>query len=216
MICLSCGAECQTAHHWDGAKSYKEWICGDCKVKELTDRLAQVERERDELKRWKSCDSCENTCEHWMNDRHAQHYKVACSGDFYCSMHKPRDPSAEQGGELKMFTDEHDEVYEERYRLRIALAAARKWAKLWKMQATGERIQKEQAAKAYCDEATNRELLQESNNTLRAEIEQLNGRRCKDCKKSNDYLGGDTVYCNKQYAPVIVMGDHYCKSWEKR
>lgn len=101
--------------------------------------------------------------------------------------------------------------------------SARKWAKLWKMQATGERIQKEQCIDALADVTHERNKLLDQKvvsrvniNSAHKEIERLNGRRCKDCKKSNDYLGGDTVYCNKQYAPVIVMGDHYCKSWEKR
>lgn len=79
------------------------------------------------------------------------------------------------------------EVLNKNIELGKDLAAARKWAKAWKAQATGERIQKEQAAKAFCDEATNRELLQESNNTLRAEIERLNGRRCDGCRWFREY-----------------------------
>lgn len=125
----------------------------------------------------------------------------------------------EVGGALARMT-----MYREAYeRLRTDLAAARKWAKLWKMQATGERIQKEQCIDALADVTHERNKLLDQQvvsrvniNSAHKEIERLNGRRCADCKKSNDYMGGDTVYCNKQYATVIVMGDHYCKSWEKR
>lgn len=99
MICLSCGSECQTAHHWDGAKSYKEWICGDCKVKELTDRLAKAEKERDkaiaerdELKRGKSCDGCEYE---WRPDLPGR-CPIFCERQKYPDYFKPRDPSAEQ------------------------------------------------------------------------------------------------------------------------
>jgi hypothetical protein len=86
------------------------------------------------------------------------------------------------------------EVLNKNIELGKDLDAARKWAKAWKMKATGERIQKEQAAKAYCDEATNRELLQESNNTLRAEIERLNGRRC-DATQCHDRISDENNKC---------------------
>lgn len=91
MICLTCGVECQTAHHWDGAKSYKEWICGDCKVKELTNRLAKAEKERDELKRGKSCAGCKYIKGYgWCMECSRQEGLA----DFW----EPRDPSAGQGG----------------------------------------------------------------------------------------------------------------------
>lgn len=94
---------------------------------------------------------------------------------------------------------EEKEIEEMEYNLRVDndqlradLAAARKWAKAWKMQATGERIQEEQAAKAFCDEATKRELLQESNTTLRAEIDRL--KRVKSCKTCSKFLTPTHTY----------------------
>lgn len=112
--------------------------------------------------------------------------------------------------------------------LRADLVSARKWAKLWKMQATGERIQKEQAAKAFCDEATKRELSQESNHALRAEIERLNGRRCDGCKWFREYSPRGFCehvdskqkhptddYALRHYEPAFLPS-HHCKNWEKR
>lgn len=121
MICLSCGSECQTAHHWDGAKSHKEWICGDCKVKELADRLAQVvkerdvlkdresqmgrqlamasieledaHKERDELKSVKTCDGCE-----YDMPKFPGRCIIYCKRNSQVDWFKPRDPSAAQGG----------------------------------------------------------------------------------------------------------------------
>jgi hypothetical protein len=76
-------------------------------IRELTDRLAQVEKERDELKRGKSCADCRY--EHYERDMEPCFYctRGDRSDNFVvCDMsidewdyerNKPRDPSAEQG-----------------------------------------------------------------------------------------------------------------------
>ena len=68
-------------------------------MKELTDRLAKAEKERDkaiaerdELKRGKSCADCSVSA--YYEDEPCCVCKWRNKGDYF----KPRDPSAEQGG----------------------------------------------------------------------------------------------------------------------
>ncbi len=65
-------------------------------MQKLTDLLAQVERERDELKRCVSCDGCKH---------HSTDHSYHCSGYDRCARmlpmlhdhYEPRDPSSAQG-----------------------------------------------------------------------------------------------------------------------
>lgn len=61
-------------------------------MKELTNRLAKVEKERDELKRGKSCADCSVSA--YYEDEPCCVCKWRNKGDYF----KPRDPSAEKGG----------------------------------------------------------------------------------------------------------------------
>lgn len=115
------------------------------------------------------------------------------------------------------------------------LASARKWAKLWKMQATGERIQKEQCIDALADVTHERNKLLDQQvvsrvniNSAHKEIERLNGRRCDTCKHGTPYYGPDqmkvksAIWCtvnsgmDERVSKRFEFGEHYCKSWEKR
>lgn len=82
---------CFAEHEGGGWVEYSDHLAA---IQQLTDRLAQVERERDELKRGKSCDGCAHLNGQLIGDVCAGCIRMCNEVDNY----KPRDPSAAQGG----------------------------------------------------------------------------------------------------------------------